>query len=129
LRAQVEIRTAEQKQALAEYGRIGARAFGEVENALSAGFALDAREAILKQAVSENQRALELAGVRYRVGSSDLRAVLQQNLALYASQVALIRVRSEQLQQRVNLYLALGGSFDERPAMSASAASDSAAAR
>jgi NodT family efflux transporter outer membrane factor (OMF) lipoprotein len=131
LKAQVEIRTAEQKQALAEYGRIGARAFGEVENALSAGFALDAREAILKQAVSENQRALDLAGIRYRVGSSDLRAVLQQNLALYGSQVGLIRVRSEQLQQRVNLYLALGGSFDERPAMSASTStnSDGAAAR
>ena len=76
LQAQVEIRTAEQKQAVAEYGRIGARAFGEVENALSAGFALDAREAILRQAVAENERALELANIRYRVGSGDLRGVL-----------------------------------------------------
>ena len=101
---------------MAEYGRIGARAFGEVENALSAGFALDEREAILKQAVAENERALELANVRYRVGSGDLRGVLQQSLALYAAQVSLIRVRSEQLVQRVNLYLALGGGFDERPA-------------
>ena len=114
LQAQVEIRTAEQKQAVAEYGRIGARAFGEVENALSAGFALDERETILKQAVAENERALELANIRYRVGSGDLRGVLQQNLALYAAQVSLIRVRSERLVQRVNLYLALGGSFDER---------------
>jgi outer membrane protein TolC len=112
----VEIRTAEQKQAVAEYGRTGARAFGEVENALSAGFALDAREAILKQAVAENERAVELANIRYRVGSGDLRGVLQQSLALYAAQVSLIRVRSERLVQRVNLYLALGGSFDERPA-------------
>ena len=116
LQGQVEVRTAEQKQAVAEYGRIGARAFGEVENALSAGFAVDAREAILKQAVAENERALELANVRYRVGSGDMRGVLQQSLALYAAQVSLIRVRSEQLVQRVNLYLALGGSFDERPA-------------
>jgi NodT family efflux transporter outer membrane factor (OMF) lipoprotein len=115
LQGQVEVRTAEQKQAVAEYGRIGARAFGEVENALSAGFALDAREAILRQAVAENERALELANIRYRVGSGDLRAVLQQSLALYAAQVSLIRVRSERLVQRVNLYLALGGSFAERP--------------
>lgn len=114
LRAQAEIRTAEQKQALAEYGRAGARAFGEVENALSAGFALDAREAILQQAVAENERALELANIRYRVGSGDLRAVMQQNIALYGSRVSLIRVRGERLVQRVNLYLALGGSFDER---------------
>ena len=116
LQAQVELRTAEQKQAVAEYGRIGARAFGEVENALSAGFALETREAILRQAVAENQRSLELANIRFRIGATDLRAALQQNLALYSAQVALLRVRSERLVQRVNLHLALGGSFEERTA-------------
>jgi multidrug efflux system outer membrane protein len=112
LQAQQEIRTAEQKQAIAEYGRVGARAFGEVENALSAEFNLDAREAILKQAVADNTRALNLANVRYRVGSGDLRAVQQQQLALSASRTALLRVQGEQRVQRVNLHLALGGSFD-----------------
>jgi outer membrane protein TolC len=115
LQAQVEIRTAEQKQAVAEYGRVGARAFGEVENALSSEFALDARETLLKQSVAENARALELANIRYRVGSGDLRAVQQQSLVLVAARTALMRVQSERLVQRVNLYLALGGSFDERP--------------
>jgi outer membrane protein TolC len=116
LQSQVEIRTAEQKQAVAEYGRTGARAFGEVENALSAEFALGQRETILGQAVVENARALELANVRYRVGAGDLRAVQQQSLAVYAARTALLRVQGERLVQRINLYLALGGSFDERPA-------------
>ena len=111
LQAQVEIRTAEQKQALAEYGRVGARAFGEVENALSTAFALQEREAILRQAVSDNGRALELANVRFRVGTGDLRAVSQQSLALHAARTALLRVQSERLVQRVNLHLALGGTF------------------
>jgi NodT family efflux transporter outer membrane factor (OMF) lipoprotein len=112
LQAQQDIRTAEQKQAVAEYGRVGARAFGEVENALSAEFNLDAREAILKQAVADNARALELANIRYRVGSGDLRAVQQQQLALATARTALLRVQSERLVQRVNLHLALGGGFD-----------------
>jgi len=112
LQAQQDIRTAEQKQAVAEYGRVGARAFGEVENALSAEFNLDAREAILKQAVADNARALELANIRYKVGSGDLRAVQQQQLALAAARTALLRVQSERLVQRVNLHLALGGGFD-----------------
>jgi multidrug efflux system outer membrane protein len=112
LQAQVEIRTAEQKQALAEYGRVGARAFGEVENALSTAFALEEREAILAQAVADNARALELANVRYRVGVGDLRAVQQQSLALHAARTALLRVQAERLVQRVNLHLALGGSFN-----------------
>ena len=111
LQSQVEIRTAEQKQAVAEYGRVGARAFGEVENALSSGFALDARGTILAQAVTQNERALELANVRFRVGSGDLRAVQQQQLAVYGARTSLLRVQSEQLVQRVNLYLALGGGW------------------
>jgi NodT family efflux transporter outer membrane factor (OMF) lipoprotein len=111
LQGQVEIRTAEQKQALAEYGRIGARAFGEVENALSSAFALEDREAILNQAVAANARALELANIRFRVGSGDQRAVQQQSLALHAARTALLRVQAERLVQRINLHLALGGSF------------------
>ena len=109
--SQIEIRSAEQKQAVAEYGRVGARAFGEVESALSSGFTLEQRAAILAQAVTENERALELANVRYRVGSGDLRAVQQQQLATYSARTALLRVRGEQLVQRVNLHLALGGGW------------------
>jgi outer membrane protein, multidrug efflux system len=116
LEAKVEIKTAEQKVAVAEYGRIGQRAFGEVENALSSEFTLEARAAVLREAVTENERALEFANVRYRVGSGDLRAVQQQQLSLYAARTALLRVQSEQLVQRVNLHLALGGGWDSAPA-------------
>jgi NodT family efflux transporter outer membrane factor (OMF) lipoprotein len=111
LTGQIEVRTAEQKQAIAEYGRVGARAFGEVENALSTAFALQEREAILAQSVVHNSRALELANIRYKVGVGDLRAVQQQALALHAARTALLRVQAERLVQRVNLHLALGGSF------------------
>jgi NodT family efflux transporter outer membrane factor (OMF) lipoprotein len=111
LQAQIEIRTAEQKQAIAEYGRVGARAFGEVENALSSAFALQEREAILAQSVIHNSRALELANIRYKVGVGDLRAVQQHALALHAARTALLRVQAERLVQRVNLHLALGGGF------------------
>jgi NodT family efflux transporter outer membrane factor (OMF) lipoprotein len=113
LTGQIDVRTAEQKQALAEYARIGSRAFGEVENALSSAFALEDREVILTEAVAANARALELANVRYRVGVGDLRAVQQQSLALHAARTALLRVQVERLVQRVNLHLALGGSFTE----------------
>ena len=57
-------------------------------------------------------RTLELAQVRYRVGSGDLRAVLQQSVALFGTRTNLLQVQSERLIQRVNLYLAVGGAFD-----------------
>ena len=124
LAAQVDIRTAEQKLAIADYGRIATRAFGEVEAALSAGFAADEREAILARAVASNGRTLELAQVRFRVGSGDLRAVLQQNVALYGARTALLLVQSERLVQRVNLYLALGGGFEAPPTDASNAGTD-----
>jgi NodT family efflux transporter outer membrane factor (OMF) lipoprotein len=116
LQSQVRIRTAEQKQAVAEYGRIGARAFGEVEDALSAEFAAARREQALGRAVAENENALGLAQVRHEVGSGDLRGVRQQQLAAYGARTALVRVQAERLVQRVNLHLALGGAFAATPA-------------
>ncbi|MEQ1800892.1 MAG: TolC family protein [Gammaproteobacteria bacterium] len=111
LKAEIKVRTAEQKEAVAEYGRAGANAFSEVESALSAGYALEAREPLLVQAVTENERALQFAETRYRVGSDDLRAVQQQQMSLFSAKSALLRVQSEQLVQRINLHLALGGNF------------------
>ena len=112
LQSQVDARTAEQKQALADYGRTGLRVFGEVEGALAAGASAADREHILGRAVRDNERALELAGVRYRVGSGDLAGVQQQQLALQSARMNLLRQQAERLVQRVNLHLALGGSFE-----------------
>jgi NodT family efflux transporter outer membrane factor (OMF) lipoprotein len=113
LQAQIEIRTAEQRLAIADYARVAQRAFGEVENALSSEQALREREAILTRAVADETKTLDLVGTRFRVGSTDLRSVAQEQLGLYATQTSLLRVRSEQRLQRVNLHLALGGGFAE----------------
>lgn len=111
LQAQIRLRTAEQEEAVADYGRAGAAAFADVEKALASSSALQKREPLLATAVSESQLALKAAETRYRVGSADLRSVQQQQLQLAAARTSLLRVQSEQLVQRVNLYLALGGSF------------------
>ena len=115
LKTQVEIRTAEQKQAIAAYASIGLRAFGEVESALAAEIAAREREQILTQTLADNRRAFEIVQTQFKVGSTDLRFVTQRELALFATQSALIRMQSEQRVQRVNLHLALGGSFEEPP--------------
>jgi len=125
LKAQVEIRTAEQQQAVAAYANAGLRAFNEVEGALSAENALRDRGVILEATVRDNARALELSQIQFRVGSVDLQAVEQRQISLYSARMTRLRVRSEQLAQRVNLHLALGGSFEvpAPPLAAASAAS------
>jgi len=113
LKTQVEIRTIEQKEAVAQYARLALRALGDVENALAAGQTLAERDQLLQRTVADNQRALALAQTSFRVGKGDMRAVQQQQLNVHSARLALLRVQSEQLAQRTNLYLALGGSFEK----------------
>lgn len=116
LQTQVQIRTLEQKEAVADYARMALRALGDVENTLAAANNLGEREQVLTRIVSDNQRALELVQSSQRIGTTDLRAVNQQQLGVDSARLALLRVQSEQLSQRVNLHLVLGGSFAPVPA-------------
>jgi multidrug efflux system outer membrane protein len=116
LQAQVDIRTAEQQQAVAEYAAIGLRAFNEVEGALASETALRERQAILQQVASDSRRSMELATVQYKIGNSDLRSVLQEQLRLYNTLMSLVQIQGDRLVQRVNLHLALGGGFGTPPA-------------
>jgi NodT family efflux transporter outer membrane factor (OMF) lipoprotein len=109
LEGQVEARTAEQQRAIADYAGIALKAFNEVESALAAEAALRDRVPLLERIVFESGRSLELSGVQYRVGVIDLRTVLNDELRLYSARSQLLRLQSEQMVQRINLYLALGG--------------------
>ena len=109
--SQVEIRTLEQKEAVAAYAASALNALGDVESALAAGGNLTDRERLLGKAVADNRRALDLVQSSYRTGKADMRAVQSQLLDLQSARLTLLRVQSEQLSQRVNLHLALGGGF------------------
>jgi NodT family efflux transporter outer membrane factor (OMF) lipoprotein len=105
------LRTAEQRQAVAQWARTALQAFAEVESSLSSQAALADRERLLEAALHDGERARSLQETRYRVGSADLRAVLQQDLALYSTRMALLRVQADRRVQRVRLHLAVGGDF------------------
>ena len=114
LQAQVEIRTAEQKQAVAAYGGVALKAFGDVEDALTGEFILSQREPLLAAIVQDNELALTLSDTQYRVGKIDLRGVKMQQVDLYQARMQRLRLQGQRLAQRVNLYLALGGNFDSK---------------
>jgi NodT family efflux transporter outer membrane factor (OMF) lipoprotein len=115
LRANVRVRTLQQEEALAAYAGTALRALADVENAIAAGRSLAARSRALKAAFDEQQRALELTETSLRVGRSDRRALEQQRLSTANARIALLAVQAEELSQRINLHLALGGSFEAPP--------------
>ncbi len=112
LQAQVEIETAEQDAALANYGGMALRAFGEVENALSNEVILKQRQELLEFAVEDSMKAYDIAKTQYEVGAIGVLDVLQMQARTLNSRIALVRLKNQRLAQRIDLHLALGGSFE-----------------
>lgn len=110
--SQVQISTAEQKQAVAAYGQAALDAFGEVESNLDQGVVLDQRKTSLTQAASEAAEAYRVARLRYDEGETDLIDVLSIQQRVFATQSNLVSIERQRLEQRVNLNLALGGNWD-----------------
>ena len=109
-----EFRAAEE---LAVYANTALQAFLEVETALAAEEYLVERERYLAIAAEQSRAAEIIADDRYLAGLDDYITVLEsQRLALQA-EGDLIAARRQRLENRVDLYLALGGGFDQAPAM------------
>jgi NodT family efflux transporter outer membrane factor (OMF) lipoprotein len=111
-RENVVISTAQQEQALARYSAAALQAFSEVESALDRGQTLATRNARLSESAAQAAEAFRIADIRYKEGETsliDLLAIQQRSNAARSSQATIER---QLLQQRVNLNLALGGSWD-----------------
>ncbi len=114
-RADIDISTAQQEQALAAYASTALKAFQEVETALVNEQVLKAREARLTTAADELAEAVRLTQLRYNVGEIDLLSLNQVKKEYFSARRNLLQVQIERLKQRINLHLALGGSFEDRP--------------
>jgi outer membrane protein TolC len=121
LRAQIRIATAQQDQAVAHFGSVALKAFDEVEVELTNERLLAERLPHTEGSVLDHTEAVRVAELRYRAGNMDLLSVLQLQQGQIQSQVDLIKLRDAQLANRINLHLALGGSFDSSPATATTA--------
>jgi NodT family efflux transporter outer membrane factor (OMF) lipoprotein len=111
LKANVVIRTAQQKQAVVDYSRTVLNALADVENTLDAVQTVDEREKYLELAVQNNEHAFELEKIRYKIGQNDMRNLIDQQMDLFRAQTDLLNIKGEKIIQRINLFLALGGSM------------------
>lgn len=116
LRAQIKIATAQEEQSVAYFGGVALTAFAEVETALTNEQLYDQRLPYAEDSVRDHSEAVRVANLRYKAGSMDLLSVLQLQEGQIQSQADLIQLRNAQLANRINLHLALGGSFDSSPA-------------
>jgi outer membrane protein TolC len=111
LQAGVDIADAQQRATMALYAQKALEAFSEVEGALTNEPLLKNREERLQSALEQSEEAYARTRRQYEVGRVELLALLQTQASLISAKSALIAVKNERLAQRVDLHLALGGSF------------------
>lgn len=117
--SRVDQATAQQKQALAGYGKAVQTAFKEVDDAL-----VSLRQAGEKeQAVDAQARAaakvLSLADARYQAGYSAYLELLDAQRSANDANLTLIRTRQTRLSAAVDLFKALGGGWNASAPLSA----------
>ncbi|MEZ5299093.1 MAG: efflux transporter outer membrane subunit [Verrucomicrobiales bacterium] len=109
LRANIRRQEALRLAAAEDYAAAALNAFQEVETALAAESYLRAQEAALRRAAEESTAAAELALDRYSRGLEQIITLLESQRRAFDAQSALISAQGLRAQNRIDLYLALGG--------------------
>ncbi len=111
LQANLDQRQAEANVAAADYGTVVLTAFQEVETALASEPLLKRQAEALAVSAEESRAGEELALEQYRSGLVNFVTVLEAQRRAFDAQRSLIQVQNARIQNRINLYLALGGDF------------------
>lgn len=111
LRANISKRDAELDLAVTEYEQAALTAFSEVENALAAEAFYNQRVSALLKSARLSRDAYQRSLEEFSGGTGDVLTVLSAQQRTFAAESQLLSVRRMRLDNRVDLYLALGGSF------------------
>ena len=111
IRANIEIRNAQQEQALTEYEKTVLTAFGDVEKSLVNYAQEQVRYQTLTAAVAANRRAVTMAQELYIRGLNDYLNVLDTQRALYVTETEMAQSQAAMASNLVALYKALGGGW------------------
>ncbi|MFT6916436.1 MAG: multidrug efflux system outer membrane protein [Motiliproteus sp.] len=111
LKAQEAKALAQAQQREASYKDTVLRAFAEVEEALQQERQLLRSVTALEVSVLESELAEQLAAEQYRSGLVEYITLLEAQRRAFDARSTLIEGRNQQLQNRIDLYLALGGDF------------------
>jgi NodT family efflux transporter outer membrane factor (OMF) lipoprotein len=112
IRANIEIRNAQQEQALTQYEKSVLNAFRDVETALVNYANEQTRYRSLTDAVAANRRAVAMANELYIRGLNDFLNVLDTQRSLYLTESELVQSEATMATNLVALYKALGGGWE-----------------
>jgi len=115
IRWNIEVQNALQEQTLLTYQQTVLTALKDVETALVAYAKEQEHRMILAEAVTNNQKAVDLSLKLYTAGRVDFLNVLNAQRSLYLSEDALVQSVRNVSGDLIALYKALGGGWEEMP--------------
>lgn len=116
IRKKIEVQSALQEQYLLDYEATVLEALEEVENALVAYVAEQARREALSLATQAAKNASALSQLKYQAGLTDFDDVLEAQRSLLSFQEQLAQSEGSIVINLVSLYKALGGGWNSLPA-------------
>ncbi|HEX6767769.1 MAG TPA: TolC family protein, partial [Candidatus Binatia bacterium] len=114
IRANIEIRSAQQEQALRLYEKSVLTGLGDVESVLVSYAKEQSRYRSLLEAVSANRRAMQIADDLYTQGLVAFLSVLDAQRTLLSSESDLAQSEANMASNLVALYKALGGGWETK---------------
>jgi NodT family efflux transporter outer membrane factor (OMF) lipoprotein len=111
IRAYIEVRNAQEEQALLSYRKTVLLALGEVEDALVAYTKERTRHQALAASAEDFQRSALLARDRYEEGYATYLDVLEAQRSLYTAQDSLAQSDQQIIDDLIAIYKALGGGW------------------
>ena len=115
LKANVRVTEARAEEAAANYESLVWTAYLEVESALTSEQTLREQQKALQDSQHVTREAIGLAERRYGAGMGDAFSVLSLRRSVLETESAVLALRRARIDNRVDLHLALGGSFDDPP--------------
>ncbi len=115
LKANVRVTEAQAQEAAANYESLMWTAYLEVESALASEQTLREQQSALRDSQRVTREAIGLAEQRYGAGRGDAFSILALRRTVLETESAVLALQLARIDNRVDLHLALGGSFDDPP--------------
>ena len=113
LEGQLDAAEARVEQQIARYRQAALNALRDVDVSLSALATAEQREEQLVVARNAAQTSLSLAEIRYRSGADDLTSLLNAQSTFFSASDSLVQGRLDRLSAAIDLYVAIGGGWDQ----------------
>jgi NodT family efflux transporter outer membrane factor (OMF) lipoprotein len=114
INANDQIAKARQDEQIATYRKTVFTAFQQVETAVGSADAAQQQLTFIEQQERASVEAQRISELQYREGTIDITTLINQQQSLFSAQISLVQTKLLRLQNSINLYVALGGGWDQK---------------